>query len=58
MFYHQQSLVHLVRHHWDVFILRVCGVTIKQAEPPDKCKECKRKVRRQMLESDVVAVPS
>lgn len=56
MFY--QSLVHLVRHHWDVFMLRVCGVSIKQVEPPGKYKECKRKVRRQMLESDIEVVPS
>lgn len=57
MFYHQ-SFFHLVRHHWDVFMLRVCGVSIKQVEPPDKHKECQNKVRKQMLESDIVAVPS
>lgn len=59
MFCHQQGLVHLVHHLWDVFILALCGVcqTRQTPPPPDKLKECKRNVRRQMVESDVVAVP-
>lgn len=40
-----------------VYLGIVWCLSNKADPPPDKLKECKRNVRRQMLEPDVVAVP-